>query len=135
MIFRSKVDAWIGAVFLVAAVAQLLGALYLVGSNFPGRWLAVLLLLIGPAFLLWTMTTTYYVVSSTELLVRSGPVRIRIPMDQISSIQKTRNPLSSPALSLDRLAVNYGAGRTCMISPKDQAGFLEALRTHGVRAA
>jgi hypothetical protein len=135
MIFRSKVDAWIGAILLLATGAQIWAALFIFTSGHPGRWVAVPLLLIGPVLILWIMATTYYVVSSAELLIRCGPVRVRIPIDQIANIQKTRNPLSSPALSLDRLAINYGKGQTCMISPKDQAGFLETLRAHGVRAA
>jgi hypothetical protein len=39
----------------------------------------------------------------------------------------TRNPLSSPALSLDRLRIEYGQGRAIMISPADKGPFLRAL--------
>ena len=132
MTFRSKVDAWIGALLLLATGAQVWAAIFLLASGNPARWVVAPLLLIGPAFILWMVATTYYVVSDVELLVRCGPVRIRIPMDQISNIQRTRNPLSSPALSLDRLAISYGKGRICMISPRDQSGFLDALRERGV---
>ena len=45
----------------------------------------------------------------------------------------TRNPLSSPALSLDRLRVTHRASsgeRGLLISPADTAGFLAALAEH-----
>ena len=48
-------------------------------------------------------------------------------IDDITSVRRTRNPLSSPALSMDRLSIRYGKGRRIMISPADQAGFLEAI--------
>jgi Bacterial PH domain len=135
MNFRSKVDAWVWLVLLIVIAPEFWVALQLFASGNAVPWIVLALLLIVPVLLLWIFTTTYYVVSDTELLVRCGPLRIRIPLSQISGIQKTRNPLSSPALSLDRLAISYGRGKSCMISPKDQTGFLEALRVRGVRAA
>jgi hypothetical protein len=41
----------------------------------------------------------------------------------------TRNPPSSPALSLDRLRVQFGRGwgKAVMISPADRNGFLDDL--------
>lgn len=62
-----------------------------------------------------------------ELLVRSGPFRWRIAIDGIESIRPSRSPLSSPALSLDRLEITYGGGRRLLISPEDREGFLEAI--------
>ena len=135
MTFRSKVDAWLATVLVLAVGAQLWAALFVLASGTSGRWVAVALLLIGPALILWILVTTYYVVEGSELLVRCGPLRVRIPIDQISGIQQTRNALSSPALSLDRLAITYSNGRKCMVSPKDQGAFIEALRSHGARAA
>lgn len=135
LIFRSRIDPWIGGVLVVATVAQLVAAALLAFAEIPGRWIVVPSLLIGPALILWVLATTCYVIYGSELLVRCGPLRLQIPLSEISSIQKARNPLSSPALSLDRLVISYGSGRRCMISPRDQARFLEALRAHGVRAA
>jgi hypothetical protein len=42
-------------------------------------------------------------------------------------VEETRNPLSSPALSLDRLKITYGNGKRIMISPADKIGFLKAI--------
>jgi hypothetical protein len=47
----------------------------------------------------------------------------------ITAITPTSNPLSSPALSLDRLRIDYGKGRSVMISPRDKQGFLGAMES------
>ena len=49
-----------------------------------------------------------------------------MPLAAIDAVEPARNPLSSPACSLDRLRIEYGAKRI-MISPLDKAGFLRAL--------
>ena len=76
---------------------------------------------------MWLFASTDYRVSDGECLVRSGPFRWRIPLDDIEAVRATRNPLSSPALSLDRLEIRYAGGRKIMISPLDRAGFLAAI--------
>ena len=79
----------------------------------------------------WTNRPIYYIVTATELLVRAAVFRWRIPLDQIIEVYPTHNPLSSPALSLDRLRVNYKrpSGKTwwVMISPKEKEQFLDDL--------
>ncbi|OQB11686.1 MAG: hypothetical protein BWY17_03587 [Deltaproteobacteria bacterium ADurb.Bin207] len=80
-----------------------------------------------------------YGLDATRLVVRFGLVRQQIELNDISSVQPTNNPLSSPALSLDRLQITYGKGgtKTVMISPRDRAQFLDILaeranlRRHG----
>jgi hypothetical protein len=42
-------------------------------------------------------------------------------------VDSTRNPLSSPAMSLDRLRIEYGQGKAIMISPEPRAEFLRQL--------
>jgi hypothetical protein len=61
--------------------------------------------LLVSAFPLWILGSTSYTLTSSHLLVRSGPFRWLIPLDSIQSIMPTRDPLSSPALSIDRLRI------------------------------
>ena len=44
-----------------------------------------------------------------------------------TQINRKLNPISSPALSLDRLEISYGSQKKIMISPKDKTGFLQAI--------
>ena len=69
---------------------------------------------------------THYTVEGNTLRIACGPFRKKVPLDAIESIEPTRNPLSSPALSLDRLLIRYGP-RRIMVSPADKAGFLKAI--------
>jgi hypothetical protein len=84
--------------------------------------------------LLFPMT---YGVTDTHLIIRHGLVRQRIELAKITSVEPTRNPLSSPALSLDRLRITFGTGffKKVMISPAAKKEFLVelALRARLVR--
>ena len=88
-------------------------------------------MLLMAAFMAWILFSVYYTITATDLLVRAAFFRWRIPLDQIVEVYPTHNPLSSPALSLDRLRVNYKrpSGRTwwVMISPKEKEQFLDDL--------
>ena len=72
-----------------------------------------------------------YRLTETELVVRSGLLRWRIPFDAIQEVHPTSNPLSSPAWSLDRLHVSYrskgGEVHFLLISPENKRIFLRDL--------
>ena len=70
-----------------------------------------------------------YGVGAEELVVRSGMMRQRIKLREIQDVTPSRSALSSPALSMDRLAVRTGAGfnKTTLISPDDREVFLSTL--------
>ena len=74
-----------------------------------------------------------YGIARDDLIIRFGVVRQRIRLDEIREVVPTHNPLSSPALSLDRLAIRTGPSifSGTMISPADREVFLAtlALRT------
>jgi len=125
--FRSKLDTWL-LVTLIAAVLMSAGAAFtLRGASSPDRWIAVPALLVGAGLPVWLLLGTHYTITDTELRVRSGPFGWRVPLAEIRSVTPTRNPLSSPALSLDRLRIDYGPGRALLVSPQDKGGFLACL--------
>lgn len=70
-----------------------------------------------------------YGFDESHLIVRHGVCRQRILLADISDVHPTRNPLSSPALSLDRLRIQFGQGlfKAVMISPADRDRFLDEL--------
>ncbi len=96
-------------------------------SFLNGMWWVGIPVILIYGFVIWIFRTTYYVIEGSELLVRSGPFRWRVTISEIDDILPTRNPLSSPALSLDRLKISYSNGRSIMISPADREGFLKAI--------
>ena len=70
-----------------------------------------------------------YEINEGTLLVKSFFwFKKEIPIDTITGIQETYNPISAPAASLDRLEVLYGKYNSIVISPKDKGAFIEHLR-------
>lgn len=128
MKFRSKVDTWLILVLAVSAIVAVVTAA-IVGRQASGVSFLVLVAIValGAALPIWILVSTAYVVERGTLRIRSGPFAWRIPISSITGIKPTRSPLSSPALSLDRLRVEYGAGKAIMISPADQQAFLRAI--------
>lgn len=102
-----------------------------VGAELPSvyaHWLyAGFILLLGAGFPLWLLVSTRYTLTDDVLKIRCGPFGWQIALQDIRNVTPTRNPLSSPALSLDRLQIDYGRGKTIMISPKDSGEFLAEL--------
>ena len=127
--FKSKVDRWILVLILAVIVVQLVTITAAVNeAGEPAMITSLILVMIGVvALMVWLLLGTHYTVDRGYIRIVSGPFRWKVPIDEITSVSKTRNPLSSPALSLDRLSIRYGKRRRIMISPADQAGFLEAI--------
>lgn len=126
--FRSKIDTWLLAVLIASMAASLLAAIAVIIVQSPGRWwIAAITTGIGLGLPLWLVLSTRYTLEDHQLTVQSGPFKWRILLADIIGIAPTRDPLSSPALSLDRLRIDYSSGRSLMISPRDQGAFLRAV--------
>jgi membrane protein YdbS with pleckstrin-like domain len=128
--FPSKVDGWLAVILAIAPLVSLVGFLD------PSVWESVGMLLValaGPALFVaiygLLVFPMRYGISDDELIIRHGVVRQRAPLAKIISVEPTRNPLSSPALSLDRLKISTGSRvrDNIMISPADRDGFLALL--------
>lgn len=127
--FKSKVDAWLVIVLAVSTVVLIAGLAATLYSR-PDPLAVVVMLAATLLFLLLVgsiLLRTYYRVDAGMLTIVSGPLRRSVAIDQITSVERTRNPLSSPALSLDRLRIRYGDNKSVMISPADRDSFLRAI--------
>jgi membrane protein YdbS with pleckstrin-like domain len=124
--FRSKVDKWFMAA-LLATIA--IGATTVAVAAWRGGPIALMLaLVVLPIGLpIWLLRSTRYSLSDSHLDIRSGPFAWRVPLYQVRAVTRTRNPLSSPALSLDRLRIDYGPAKWIMISPQDPERFVREL--------
>lgn len=126
--FNSKIDRWL--LFLLAAVMVfevVVMSFAATRANGPGEALFLIATALAIVALIGSMLIgTHYTVTGDTLRVVCGPFRWKVPIDAIESVEATRNPLSSPALSLDRLRIHYGKKRI-MVSPSDKAGFLRAI--------
>ena len=127
--FRSKIDSWLLLLLLAGCLMTVAGLAVAIHRGPVGMPLAIAVIgaLLVIVLILSTLLHTVYRVDGNTLTVVSGPFRWRIPVDEIESVRPTRNPLSSPALSLDRLRIEYSGGRRIMVSPADKRGFIRAV--------
>lgn len=116
----------IGAELIVPLSILLLGLGGL--AMYQRLWLGagiilIIILLVGNLAL-----TTRYSISGQQLWIKSGLFYSKsIPIESIHTIIETRNPISAPALSLDRLELVYNKYDSVLISPKDKIDFINFL--------
>ena len=127
--FPSKVDAWLVVILVISILAIDGGFVGVVMENEE----PVVTIVVGIFMLLMVLLVisllfrTYYSVEGDTLRVVSGPFSWRVPIDEIQALEPTRNPLSSPALSLDRLRIRYSGKKQILVSPADKRRFAKAL--------
>ncbi|WP_295679415.1 PH domain-containing protein [uncultured Nevskia sp.] len=125
-VYKSKIDAWLAAILAVSIAISLFAGKTAVSAG--GQWwVAVAVVALGVGLPLWVLFGTSYRVESDQLHIRSGPFKWHVPVASITGITPTRNPLSSPALSLDRLRIEYGPRKEVMISPRNTDSFLKDI--------
>lgn len=131
---HSKVDNWLLMLVVSMAIFVLLAAtlLSLVGLAMVG----LILFVVGAVMPMWIVMATRYHIIDNELRVRAGPLRWRIPLQQIDAVTPCHNAALAPAMSKERLALRYRNGNrskdggnhggvyTLLVSPEDRYQFI-----------
>lgn len=129
-VYASKIDGWLAAVLVLSmAISAWASVQVIVAGSAVAWWIVLLTAGAGVGLPLWILSSTNYTISPTHLRIKSGPFRWQIPIVDITGITPTSNPLSSPALSLDRLRIDYGRGASVMISPRNKEQFIRDIET------
>lgn len=94
------------------------------------NWGGAIVLISVTIFILSFLFRTYYEVEGKNLKIVSGFIfKKEIDIMSIRKIEKTNNPLSSPALSLkDRIEIYYSKFDSVIISPERQSEFIATLK-------
>ena len=128
MLFKSAVDWWFYLVAFGVPIIVLGSIVPAVGLSNVTAMAVILVVLVGTSSLpVWLLLSTDYRVDSKSLRVRSGPFSWVIPLDEVQSVRPSRSSLASPALSINRIEIEYGKSRRILVSPKDSQAFLEAI--------
>ena len=138
LVFRSKRDLWLTSAVGLSAAGLLASAItaLLSGPLSPPIILAVLGSLGGVGLCLGALNT-HYVLDVHALRIVSAPFGWTVPYAELRSVTPSSSPLSSPALSLDRLELAYTRGgrrRHVLISPDDRGAFIEELARRAPQA-
>lgn len=123
--YKSKIS--IGLIILIFIV-YLISISYLWFDFKIGGFITIISSII---FIVYLFSTTYYIINQTTqlLLIKSGfLVHLTIDIHQIKEIKTSKNWISSPALSLDRIEILFNTYDSILISPKEKKQFIKELK-------
>ena len=119
---------WLSALFLIISPIFFpdLGV-WMAPDFLDKQWIKIAILSAIGLFLLWIWFKTGYTIEDGLVTIQVGPFKKKIRIEEIQSIRETKNPFSSPALSVDKLEINYARFETVAISPKNKKAFVRLL--------
>ncbi|MFA1820782.1 PH domain-containing protein [Virgibacillus oceani] len=122
MQFPSKKDGWItGLLWGVSMAGVLIPAIV-------GNPLSSVVILPLAVFLLWFWFKTDYRIMDNKIKIRYGPIRQTVPIEDIRSIRKMKSRFAAaPALSSDRIQIDYSKYDLVRISPENEEKFIKML--------
>ena len=127
-IFYSKVDWWYYVLIAVMGV-------WMVYLFWIKEIIVAFIFMAITSFMIRMLTSIRYIVTSDDMLVIEYGLQflkpVRIPLSDIVRIERKFNPISSPALSLDRIEVYFRTGKlvtSVCISPQNQEDMVKALQ-------
>ena len=132
--FNSKIDWWLLIVILTGVAACLWGIGAIWDANSVVFWPVALILALGSLLPIWFLVSLRYYLSDEVLRVRFGPRQWKIAIRDITSVSPTNDAKTGPALSFDRLLIEYGENKV-LISPEPRAEFLRQLEHRRKQAA
>jgi len=133
--YPSKIDWWLVPLLCIPPTSALIAcAVSAIQGSMNDLVIAVAIAILVVGLYLGLVFPMRYGISETHLVIRNGMCTQRILLSEISEVHPTHNPLSSPALSLDRIHVQFGKGflKAVMISPADRDRFLDELAQRAV---
>lgn len=89
--------------------------------------ITILVFILITGFISWLWFWTYYEIDGEDLKIVAGPFKQKVNIMKIKRVKRTKNPLSSPALSLKRIKLEFGKWDFVIISPKDEESFCNKL--------
>jgi|APGre2960657444_1045066.scaffolds.fasta_scaffold05090_5 hypothetical protein len=120
-VYKSKIDWWLGLPLVYPIFRS-------IQSIFEGEWYGYLVLSLTLLLIVFISNSTRYIITENLLIVKCMfIVNDRIEISKIRKIEKTNSILSSPALSLDRIAIKFNKFDEVYISPKEKQAFVDEL--------
>ena len=121
-IYRSKIDWWLLIVVFMPLIYSIVEGIS------EGDYEAIYAIVPIIIVIILLFSQIKYVVNNGILVINGGLFKQNVNIAAIKSIHKTYNPLSAPALSINRLEIKYGdAFDYLLISPENRQKFIEEL--------
>lgn len=127
-VFKSKIDKWM-LIFIASSIfACILGSSVMLKIGGAVNYsIGAFMLIVGAGIPLWILNSTRYIIKNGNLKIVSGPFSWIIPISSITSVQESESSSFGPALSSDRLEIEYGKDKVMIVSPADNTEFMQKL--------
>ena len=124
--FRSKIGWWYHLIIWILGICTILS---FVKGQSPVNMITLLLVTL---FLIHLMLTTWYKITADGVLIVHCSIfpEKKLPVEEITAVEPSALPVSSYALSLDRLIIYKGDRQWLLISPVNKKEFLKCLRKY-----
>lgn len=100
-------------------------------NNFFSVIIPMIIILICAFILLWVLLDTKYIINHSYLYYYSGPIRGKIDIFNINTIEQQKkwfiNSSLKPALGNNGFIIRYNKHDDIYVSPRDKQKFIEAL--------
>lgn len=129
-VYRTAIDWWFGLLLGACEVFYLYLVIEPIIRRGTVEW-AMVLLAVGMSILILPLFGIKYILYSEHLLVSMSLYgKLRVRYADIVEVKKTNNPLSSAAMSLRRIQIDYvenDVHRMVLISPVNRKTFIEEI--------
>ena len=129
-VYHTAIDWWLGLLLVACEVLFLYLVIEPIIRRGTVEW-SMVLLTVGMSILILPLFGIKYVLYSEHMLISMslyGKARVRYA--DIVEVKKTNNPMSSAAMSLRRIQIDYvedGVHRMVLISPVNRKTFIEEI--------
>lgn len=129
-VYRTAIDWWLGLLLVACEALFLYLVIEPIIQKGTVEW-SMVLLAVGMSIMILPLFGIKYVLYSEHLLVSMSLYgKLRVRYADIVEVKKTNNPLSSAAMSLRRIQIDYvedDVHRMVLISPKNRKNFIEEI--------
>ncbi len=124
--FKSKIGWWYHLIIWIMGICTVLS--FILDRN-PVEMITLLLVTL---FMIHLMQTTWYGITTDGTLIVHCSIfpEKKLRIEEITAVEPTTLPVSSYALSLDRLIIYRGELQWLLISPVNKKEFLKCLRKY-----
>ena len=120
--FKSKIG--LELILFIGGILCFVSIILIINHAWPG----FIVVAAVAGFVLYLFKSILYTINENYLIINCGfATTMKIQIDRITKIKETYNPLSSPAASLDRIAIYYNRSGFVLLSPKKKLDFINRL--------
>lgn len=128
MVYKSQIDKEAYIISIVTLLLSIMLRIFDNTINLANVWIVMLLIFFLVLFVLVNILTTRYILTESELIVKTCMLRTNWKISKIVNIKKIKGRYSLSNLSMYQLEISYADNEKLRVSPKEMDEFEENLR-------